>query len=164
MTLRPRGLLDFLASTIPVLWVGLVVGVSFIATPAKFQAGPLDGALSLAISVVTFAWLHAAEAVLAALSAVVLLALRARALLWVLFVVAVLCLILQAGWILPGFQGDPGYLPQMPVLDFGQLHAAFAVTECLKIVALFGLAFMALRGASGLHVDGASAGASSGAR
>jgi len=146
MSDRPHGTLDFFATAIPLLWIGLVLGVSFIATPAKFQAENLDGALALAISVVTFAWLHMAEAALGVVTALLLLLTKARAVQWMLFVVAAICLALQVDWILPGFQGNAGHIPQLPTLDFRQLHAVFAATEGLKILALVGLAVLAFRG------------------
>jgi hypothetical protein len=146
---RPRSTLDFLAAALPLLWVGLVIGVSFVATPAKFKAGPMDGALSLAISVVTFAWAHAAEAGFAVALALVLLAVRTGPVRWLLLGVAAIALALEVAWVLPNFQGSPGLIPTMPVLDSRQLHMAFAVMEGAKILALLALAFIVFRDADG---------------
>lgn len=146
MPTRPRSTLEFLGAALPLLWVGLMLGVSFVATPAKFRAGPLDGALALAISIVTFAWAHTAEAIFAAALAVVFLAVRAGPARWILLAVAALALILEVAWILPGFQGSPGLVAQMPLLDSRQLHMAFAILEGAKIIALVALAFIAFRG------------------
>ncbi len=146
MSPRPRSTLEFIATALPLLWVGLVLGVSFIATPAKFKAGPIDGALSLAISVVTFAWAHAAEAGLAVMLALVLISLRASPARWVLLAIAAISLALEAAWILPGFQGSAGLIPKLPLLDPRQLHMAFAGLEGVKILALLALAFIVFRG------------------
>jgi hypothetical protein len=145
MSPRPLRTLEFLAVALPLLWVGLVLGVSFIATPAKFKAGPMDGALSLAISIVTFAWAHAAEAGFAVTLAVVLLALRAGPARWMLLAVAAISLALEVAWVLPGFQGSPGLIPNLPLLDSRQLHIAFAGLEGAKILALVALAFIVFR-------------------
>ena len=146
MAPRPRSALEFFAVALPLLWVGLVIGVSFIATPAKFRAGPMDGALSLAISVVTFAWSHTVEAGFAATLALVFLAARAGAVRWALLVIAIVALALEAAWVLPDFQGSSGMIPGLPLLPSRQLHMAFAVLEGLKILALVALALIASRG------------------
>ena len=152
MSQRPRSFLQFLAAALPLLWVGLVIGVSFIATPAKFKAGPMDGALSLAISIVTFAWAHTAETGFAAALAVVLLGVRIGALRWLLLAIAAMALALEITWILPGFQGSRGVIPGLPLLDSHQLHMAFAVLEGAKILALIGLSFIAFRGSDAAQV------------
>jgi hypothetical protein len=141
-----RSTRDFIATALPLLWIGLVLGVSFLATPAKFRAENLDGAVALSISLVTFLWLHIAEAVFAVVLAVLLVLLKARWLQWALFAVAVLALALQADWILPAFEARTGFIPLLPVLDYGQLHTAFATTEGIKILALLALAFIVFRG------------------
>lgn len=146
MSPRPRSVLEFFATALPLLWVGLVIGISFIATPAKFRAGPMDGALSLAISVVTFAWAHAVEAGFAATLALVFLVARVGAARWALLAVAVVALALEMAWVLPGFQGSSGMIPGLPLLVSRQLHMVFAVLEGLKMLALIALAFVAFRG------------------
>jgi hypothetical protein len=139
MTERSRGVLDLIASALPFVWIGLVMGVSFIATPAKFQAENLDGALALAISMVTFLWLHVAEGIMAALMVLMLILTRARWVSWALLGVAVVSLVLQADWILPAFEARAGFIPILPTLDYHQLHSAFALSEGTKIIALIGL-------------------------
>lgn len=145
MSDRTPGTLDFIASALPLVWIGVVVGVSGIATPAKFQAPNLDGALALAISVVTFAWAHTTEAVIAAATALLLVLIKARWTQWLLLVIAAIALALQIDWILPGFSGGVSSISLLPVLDFKQLHTAFGVTEVVKVVALIALAFLTFR-------------------
>ncbi len=140
-----RSARNFLAIALPLLWIGLVLGVSFLATPAKFQAENLDSAVALSISVVTFFWLHIAETVIAVAVAVLLILLKARWGQWALFALAVIALALQADWILPAFEGRAGFIPLLPTLDSQQLHTAFAATEAIKILALLALAFILFR-------------------
>ena len=143
---RSRSPLAFIATALPLLWIGVVIGVSFLATPAKFMAGPLDGALALSISVVTFAWLHVTEAIFAAATVLVLIGLKAGVTRWLLLAVAVIALALGADWVLPAFEGRTGLIPMLPLLDSKQLHMAFAVLEGSKILALFALAYLGFRG------------------
>jgi hypothetical protein len=55
-------------SRLALLWCGLVIGVSFIATPAKFQADSLTLPVALDVGRSTFAWSHAVQLVLAAVA------------------------------------------------------------------------------------------------
>ena len=146
MSERPHAARDFLITILPVLWIGTVIGVSFIATPAKFQVPDLDRTAALLISIVTFAWLHMAEAIIAVVLAVVLLFAGGRWPQWLALVLASAILALQVDWILPGFEGRSGIIPGLPALDFRQLHTAFAITEGVKIAALLALSFIAFRG------------------
>lgn len=146
MSHHPRSASAFVALALPLLWIGIVLGVSFIATPAKFKAGPMGGALALSISVVTFAWLHMAETVLAIALVLALLVSRAGRARWLLLAVAAIALILEVDWILPAFEGRTGLIPLLPRLGARQLHMAFAAFEGTKILALLALAFIAFRG------------------
>lgn len=145
MSDRPPVALHFLATAVPLVWLGLVLGVSGIATPAKFQAPNLDGALALAISVVTFAWAHVGEAIMAIATALLLVLTRAGWAQWLLLVIAAIALALQVDWILPGFSGGVSSISLLPVLDFRQLHTVFGLTEVVKILALIALAFLTFK-------------------
>jgi hypothetical protein len=142
---QPRSALQFIACALPLLWIGLVLGVSFLATPAKFRAENLDGALALSISMITFAWLHAAETALAIAVVLTLFILKAGWTRWALLAVAALALVLEVDWVLPAFEGRTGYF-SLPLITSRQLHIAFAALEGLKILSLATLAFLAFRG------------------
>ncbi len=153
MSDRPHAARDFLITILPVLWIGMVIGISFIATPAKFQVADLDRTAALLVSIVTFAWLHMAEAIVGVLLAAVMLFAGARWPQWLALVLASAILALQVDWILPGFEGRSGLIPGLPALDFRQLHTAFGITEGVKIAALLTLSFIAFRGRRALGVD-----------
>jgi hypothetical protein len=59
------------------LWAGIVIGVSFVATPAKFRAGSLERPVALDVGRATFEALNRLEWALAA-TLVVLLAAQSR--------------------------------------------------------------------------------------
>lgn len=57
-------------SRLALLWCGLVIGVSFIATPAKFQAESLTLPVALDVGRSTFALSHLVQLVLAAAASI----------------------------------------------------------------------------------------------
>lgn len=74
MTPRTPGplLVDLAYLLLPTLWIGLLAGVSFIATPAKFQASSLSLPVALDVGRATFAVWNTVEWVLLALMVPVL--------------------------------------------------------------------------------------------
>ena len=83
------------------LWAGLVLGVSFVATPVKFLAPSLSLADALAVGRVTFEALKWIECVaVVALAATIWIANRRRREL-ALFAVIVVILLCQYIWMLP---------------------------------------------------------------
>ena len=122
------------------VWLGIVVGVSLIATPAKFRAESLDLEVALDVGRTTFglfSWLQWALVIaLASLVARAHQQGRADRRHWLLVVGVGLILLAQSVWILPELNdrvaiviaGDP--LPDSPI------HFIFAIFEGTKIVML----------------------------
>ena len=54
-------LVDIAHLLVPVLWLGLLIGVSFIATPAKFVAASLTLPVAVDVGRVTFAFFNEIE-------------------------------------------------------------------------------------------------------
>ncbi len=131
------------------VWLGLVVGVSLIATPAKFQADSLELDVALDVGRTTFALL--ARIQWALLLGLVLVALRARKLgrldnRHVIAVAAIATiLVVQATWILPELNDrvaiviGGGELPDSPI------HYIFAIFEGAKLMALGLLGYLTAR-------------------
>lgn len=97
---RPDGAPDA-GALLPAVWLGLVLGVSFLATPAKFLAPTLDLAAALDVGRLTFRVLGAVEGVLVAGALALWLAgrLRPRAG-WMLAFLSAL-LTVEYAWLLP---------------------------------------------------------------
>ena len=126
------------------IWLGLVVGVSFVATPVKFTAPSLDLPTALEVGRVTFRLLARIEWVLA----LVLVGLtwgRRRSLPWsgvvVLAVVA-----LEAIWLLPSLAARTDAIRTGATPPGSSLHTVFIAAEVLKCLALVHCAVMLARG------------------
>jgi hypothetical protein len=121
-------------SFVALVWLGIVIGVSFMATPIKFTASTLDLPTALEVGRVTFRLLERVEWMLA-------LALIANAWLarqrppWSFYLV-VIVLAAEAFWLLPvlGVRTDAIRAGARPPAS--NLHVVFIAAELVKCVAL----------------------------
>lgn len=133
---------------VTLFWLGLLCGVSFLATPVKFQAPSLDLPTALEVGRVTFALLARVEwlmVILLAGSLALGSLTRPRLILatGLLFIVA-----LQSLWLLPVLDARIEAIvasnPTAPTYH----HMLYAVTEVAKAVLLGVLGGLALAGLS----------------
>jgi hypothetical protein len=130
---------SFLA--VALIWAGMIVGVSFIATPVKFTAASLTLPVALEVGRVTFALLARIEWVAMAL---VLIAATAAG--WtlsraVLAGAVALILLAQALWLLPVLDARVSSIIAGAGVAESHHHLTFALIEALKAIVLVALAF-----------------------
>lgn len=117
-------------------WVGLAVGVSFLATPVKFLAPSLSLPVALDVGRQTFAFFNRAEWVLAAtLLAVLLAGPRSRIAIGGAVLVAALVL-LEALWMLPALDARVGMIMAGQPVPPSMLHNAYIGAELVKLALL----------------------------
>ncbi|MEM8993928.1 MAG: DUF4149 domain-containing protein [Acidobacteriota bacterium] len=129
------------------VWLGLVIGVSFLATPAKFMATTLSRPTALEVGRMTFRVLDRLEWVLAAVLAILLYRLKARGALgkpvvgWAaaLFVI----LAVQSFYFLPLLDARVGLVMAGKPLDPSHAHTLSGALEVLQAVALLMLGHLA---------------------
>ncbi|WP_210247464.1 hypothetical protein [Neoaquamicrobium microcysteis] len=122
----------------------MLLGVSFLATPVKFQAPSLELDVALDVGRVTFDIFSKIELGLAALLVIATFFPRAPRAEMVFTAVAVLVVSIQAFWLLPVLEmrveavisGEP--LPPSPH------HLAYTVLEAVKAVTLVAVGLVAL--------------------
>ncbi|MDE0452033.1 MAG: hypothetical protein OXI90_09750 [Gammaproteobacteria bacterium] len=118
------------------LWAGLVLGVSFVATPVKFLAPSLSLADALAVGRVTFEALKWIECVaVVALAATVWITTPRRRELALLGVI-VLILLCQYAWMLPILDARVQTIIDGEDVPASSLHWIYTVLEFLKVVLL----------------------------
>lgn len=121
-------------------WMGLVAGVSFIATPVKFRATSLPMAVALDVGHVTLHALNRIEWFLAALCAWLVARAYRKGLLPKIafgpFAAAVLLVVLQTTWLLPVLDVRTEMVIAGTPPPPSPLHAFFIAAEALKLVAL----------------------------
>lgn len=124
---------------LPVFWLGLLVGVSFLATPVKFQAPSLELPVALDVGRVTFALFNRVEWVLVLLS--ILAALISgfpRGWSLLLGLIAFL-LALQTFWLLPELNERIRVIITGEVPPASRHHMFYALLETVKSLTLLGM-------------------------
>ena len=145
-------MIEHLRPTVAAVWLGMLIGVSFIATPVKFQAAGLDLAVALDVGRLTFGLFALVEWVLAGLLVATML--TARTAWWHRGLAGLLVgiLALQTMWLLPALDLRVEAIIAGRMPDPSIHHALYAGLEAGKAVALVLLALTALRpGKAGEH-------------
>lgn len=130
---------------VSILWVGLLLGVSFLATPAKFMAPSLTLPIALDVGRHTFAIFNYTELGLLGLLMMSILFVRRSWTLVALVMGVCIIVMVQTLWVLPVLDARVGL-----ILDGGSpppssLHIAYIGIDVLKLILLTVLAFIGLR-------------------
>lgn len=124
-----------LACFIAVLWLGILIGVSFLATPVKFQAPSLSLAVALDVGRATFALLSKVEWALAL--GLLVAAFRASRRLWVAGgVILLISLGAQSFWLLPILDARVSQIMEGASVAPSQYHLVYVATDVLKVAVL----------------------------
>lgn len=121
-------------SSIALVWLGIVVGVSFLATPIKFAAPSLDLPTALEVGRVTFRLLARVEWILAAALAVAAWRCGVRPAWSVWLTIAIL--VLEAAWLMPALGVRTDAIRAGVAVPPSQLHTLFIAAELTKCIAL----------------------------
>lgn len=141
-----RGGLDAPLAFVAVLWLGLLLGVSFIATPVKFQAPSLNLSTALDVGRVTFALFAKIEWVLFAMLVIaILLTARRHVQRWICSIALLLILLLQAFWLLPVLDSRVGEIIAGASVPATNHHIFYIGAELGKFVLLLIISLDALR-------------------
>ncbi|GCE45912.1 hypothetical protein EI42_02668 [Thermosporothrix hazakensis] len=131
----------FLQVALPLLWAGLVFGISFLEAPLKFRAPGITRTLGLGIGRIVFAALNKVEFVLAILLLVAFLLHVPGGLSWLLCVLCLVVLLAQTLWLTPILNrrivlAQKG-TPAPPTYH----HWLFIVAEAVKLLLLLALSY-----------------------
>lgn len=121
------------------LWLGMVIGVSFLATPIKFHASSLTLAVALDVGRVTFGLFSRVEwglfAVVLILAGTVRRA-RPQAGLWTGVVLLLVVLMLQSLWLLPVMNERVARIIASQAVPRTPHHLVYIALEAAKAVIL----------------------------
>lgn len=136
-----------LLGMVVLIWAGMVIGVSGLATPVKFQADLLTLPVALDVGQVTFALFNRIEWGLSLLAVLVLVLFpRAvpRVTAWlVALVVAVV--VAQTLWLIPALGARVAAVIAGTPMPPSPIHAVYVGAEAIKIAALGVCGWLALR-------------------
>jgi hypothetical protein len=126
---------QLIAIALPFLWLGLVLGISVIETPLKFQAPGITTPLGLGIGRLVFRALNAVELLIACVLAVVVVR-QARDWPLALLAMVVVILLIQTFWLRPLLDARALRVIAGEDVAASSLHVAYIALEGVKLVAL----------------------------
>jgi hypothetical protein len=126
-------------------WAGLVLGLSFIETPLKFQAPGVTTAIGVGIGRLVFAALNRVELVLAAVLLASFILGNRNTIKYLLVSLILLIVSIQTFWLLPALDARAQLLIDGSPLPASIHHNVFVVVESLKVLALLALGIVAAR-------------------
>lgn len=124
------------ALLVPALWLGFVLGISFMEAPLKFRAPGVTREVALSIGRVVFRALARVELALLALEIAALWAIGwpAPPLGWLAALAAVV--VLQQAWLLPALDRRAAAVVEGRAVQGRALHHFYVAGECAKVVLL----------------------------
>ncbi|MGY5206580.1 hypothetical protein [Nocardia gipuzkoensis] len=128
---------------LPMLWLGMVLAISFLEAPLKFRAPGVTLPLGLGIGRLVFRALNVTEAVLAALLVVAALIVGPGRATWLWLGVAAALLAVQIAVVRPPLSRRADRVLAGEELPRSHAHFWYIGLEVVKVVALFGLAIAA---------------------
>lgn len=125
---------------LPMLWLGMVLAISFLEAPLKFRAPGVTTELGLGIGRIVFRALNIAESVSAVLLVVSVVVLGPGGGVWAWTAIAVGILIVQVAVVRPPLSRRSDRVLAGEVLPRSTAHYWYIALEVGKVVALIGLA------------------------
>jgi hypothetical protein len=127
------------------LWIGLLLGVSFLATLAKFKAPTLTRPVALDVGRHTFMWLARAEWVMAVLMGSALFIAGLPGPSATAFAGVVVVLLLSAFWIAPKLYARADAIIGGKAPPSSSIHGVAVLGEAAKLLLLLLVAIAAFR-------------------
>jgi hypothetical protein len=118
------------------IWCGLLIGISFLEAPLKFQAPNITTALGLGIGQIVFAALNKIEWVIAIFLILIFFAVKPQRKIWQWYVLPVLLLAFQSYYLLPILDARANEILAGNIPAPTYHHIAYIVTEIFKLASL----------------------------
>lgn len=128
-----------------IFWLGLLVGVSFIATPIKFSAPTLSLPVALDVGSVTFGLFSRIEWLAAVALAATVTLLRVSWPIRFATLIVIVVVAAQAVWLLPILDARIEAVIAGAPQPHSHHHSSYAVLEAIKAAALIAVGALAIR-------------------
>jgi general stress protein CsbA len=125
---------------VPMLWVGMMLAISFLEAPLKFRAPGVTVPIGLGIGRLVFKALNGIETVLALLLLAASFAAGAGATAWMLLITAVVVLAIQVVVVRPPLTRRSDRVLSGETLPRSKMHLVYVGLEVVKVVLLVALA------------------------
>jgi hypothetical protein len=126
------------------LWAGVLIGVSFLAAPAKFGAPGLSLPVAMEVGRREFGALNLAEIGLALVTVALAAYARPERTIWLGLGLAAIIVVLQWLWLLPVLDARAELIIQGETPEPAPWHALYIGAEVVKLLALLVIGWLAL--------------------
>jgi hypothetical protein len=126
------------------LWAGVLIGVSFLAAPAKFNAATLTLPVAMDVGRQEFGTLNLAEIGLTVLALALAALARAERTIWFGLAIAAAVIVLQGLWLLPVLDARAEMIIQGETPPSAPWHTLYIGVEVLKLLSLLVVGWLAL--------------------
>jgi hypothetical protein len=141
---KMKGTLTLSLIAITFIWIGMVLGISFLEAPLKFTAPGITTKLGVGIGQVVFQALNKVELILSVITITTLIAVSTSKAVWIWYGAAILILQIQTWYLLPVLDARVESILSGNMPPQSYHHVVFIVLELFKILTLLaaGFAFM----------------------
>jgi hypothetical protein len=126
------------------LWAGVLIGVSFLAAPAKFGAPGLSLPVAMEVGRREFGVLNLAEIALAVVTLALAAYVRPERTIWLGLGLAAILVVLQWLWLLPALDARAELIIRGETPEPAPWHALYIGAEIMKLLALLVTGWLAL--------------------
>jgi Domain of unknown function (DUF4149) len=126
------------------LWAGVLIGVSFLAAPAKFDAPGLSLPVAMEVGRREFGALNLTELVLAVVTLALAAYARPERTIWLGLGLAVVIVFLQWFWLLPVLDARAELIIRGETPEPAPWHALYVGAEVLKLLMLLVIGWLGL--------------------
>ncbi|ODQ90981.1 hypothetical protein [Mycolicibacterium holsaticum] len=127
---------------VPVLWLGMVLAISFLEAPLKFGAPGVTLPIGLGIGRRVFKALNGVEIVLAVVLLVAILIAKPSTVVWILVLVAAAVLAIQVIFVRPPLTKRSNRVLAGETLPRSNMHYVYVAFELVKVGVLIALALV----------------------
>ncbi len=127
---------------VPVLWLGMVLAISFLEAPLKFGAPGVTLPIGLGIGRRVFKALNGVEIVLAVVLLVAILIAKPSTVVWTLVLVAAAVLAIQVIFVRPPLTKRSNRVLAGETLPRSNMHYVYVAFELVKVGVLIALALV----------------------
>ena len=148
-----RDLIDRSAACLALIWLGMVLGISFLEAPVKFMAPSVILEIGLDIGRYVFGVFNKVECVFALVMAILSIITRRKDISMVPLGLAWLSLALQTVWLLPILEARTEMIIQGQAPPPSVSHTIYVVLEVIKAVSLAVYGFWKVLKAKGCFIN-----------
>ena len=141
------------AIAIPFIWFGLLMGISFMEAPLKFQAPGITLGLGLGIGRLVFWTLNKMEIVLCLLMIASIFKVRPGRTAVLSFAMVAILLVLETVWLLPVLDVRAQQVIEGTAAPYSGMHVVYIVFDAIKAILLLTLGVVITKSSLTTHED-----------